>query len=248
MAAAENALSGLDSLFLLHGYRTGSNHVSSVLEHNGLGRAAERFNTKWQNAVKGLEPGAIRGNALDVILRNSPNGLFACKLPMQDFLWLTKAIGDFADPIGSTAGQFRRCAVIFLRRRDIFLQAVSLWRARATGEWFRGRDTKGPPPAPPFDRAGINQAYVYLCREEYLWQEIIARSPVTPIRTEYEDFEAEPERLLDLLGEVANRIDPEHTSIARTFKLKSARVVQRDALSWEYRNKFVEGLMSSYTA
>ncbi len=248
MVAEENPLAGLNAVFLLHGYRTGSNHVSSVLEHNGFGRAAERFNSKWQQSVKALEPAAMRQSATDIILQNAPRGLFACKLPLQDFLWLTKAIGDFSNPIGSITRQFGRCAVVAIKRQDIFLQAVSLWRARATGEWFRRHDAKSTPPAPDFDRDGINKAYIYLCREEYLWEELIARDPVAPIRIAYESFESEPARLLGLANQIADRIDPDRAMIAREFKLKSVRVVQRDALSWDYRNKFIDGLMQSYTA
>jgi LPS sulfotransferase NodH len=248
MVAQENPLAGLNAVLLLHGYRTGSNHVSSVLEHNGLGRAAERFNLKWQQSVKALDPEAIRQNATEVILQNAPHGLFACKLPLQDFLWLTKSIGDFSNPIGSITRQFGRCAVVVINRQDIFLQAVSLWRARATGEWFRRHDSKASPPAPAFDRDGINKAYIYLCREEYLWQELIARSPVAPIRITYEAFEAEPDRLLDLANQIADQIDPDRALVARDLKLKSVRIVQRDELSWEYRNKFIDGLMQSYTA
>ena len=243
-----DTLVNLDAVLLLHGYRTGSNFIASVLANNGFGRPAEHFNREWQAVARTLASDELRRSAINVIETASARQIFACKLPLQDFLWLTKAIGDWSDPVGSIVRQFRRCVVVLLGRRDIFLQSVSAWRAQATGEWWRYRGANDFPPVPAYDEGGIYQSYLYMCREEYLWREIFSHSEVSPIRLAYEDIEGRPELLNHLLGEAADNIDPERTSISRSFQVISDNVKQRDELSRVYRDQFVHGLMRSYAS
>jgi trehalose 2-sulfotransferase len=246
VASTCGSLKTLDAVLLLHGYRTGSNFVASVLAANGFGRPAEHFNADWQTAVQGLNIDEARTTAVQTIHKCSAAGIFGCKLPLPDFLRLARAIGDWSDPIGSIVHCFRQCSVIYLHRQDIFLQAVSAWRAQSTGEWWRYRSAADFPLPPTYDEGGIYEKYLYLCREEYMWQEFFARSEVSPLRIAYEDIDENANQLIDLMSKLAARIDPDRTSISRAFQISSENVKQRDEMSYAYRSEFVRGLMRAY--
>jgi LPS sulfotransferase NodH len=248
MVADEPALPKTDAVLLLHGFRTGSNYVASILTANGFGAPTERFNGNWQQSVRNLGPAEMRQNAIERIRRSKRRGIFASKLPLRDLMWLARAIGDVADPIGSVSRHFRRSAVVIIERRDVFLQSVSFWRAAATGEWLRHSSAKQTPPAPDYDQAKIAKAYQNLCRMEYLWRELVARSGIEPIRVVYEDFVSEPQHLLQMMHAVADKIDPGGTAIKRDFTLQSDVVGQRDELSYAYRDKFVAGMLAGFTS
>ena len=238
-------LAGLDGIFILHSYRSGSNYVASIFESNGFGRPAEYFNGVWQASVRGFSKAEVRERAVSQILEAARNGVFACKAPMGDFCCLTRAIGDGGDPLGALARRFRTCSVVLLERENIFLQAISLWRASVTGEWFRYRGANEAPALPDYDEAGIYERYLYLARESFLRRELVQRSGIAALRLTYEEVVSRPEPLLDALETIADRIDPQRKRLAPAFSVDSAHVQMRDEASEIYRERFVRGLLQS---
>jgi hypothetical protein len=85
------------------------------------------------------------------------------------------------------------------------------------------------------------------CRDERLLHELVARSGMAPIVAVYEDFAEDEGRPRGVLNEIADRLDPERRSISRAFGVSSDNVRQRDKFNLAYRDRFIDGLIQTYT-
>jgi trehalose 2-sulfotransferase len=91
-----------------------------------------------------------------------------------------------ADP-DVLAAAFPGLRYVWLRRQDKLRQAISLWRAGATGQYaLAGGEQPAPPP--PFDRDGIDRLVRWAGEGEAGWRGWFAAHSIAPLEIVYEDM------------------------------------------------------------
>ena len=126
----------------------------------------------------------------------TPNGVFGAKLMWDHLGRLHRRAGDplqlFGDP-----------AFVWVRRRDVVRQAVSLWRAMQTQAW---RDDSGASGVhePQYSFAALRHLVGRLIEHDRCWGELLAGRPVLELA--YEEVTA------DLPGAVRRTLD--HLGVA----------------------------------
>ncbi|QNA82755.1 hypothetical protein G4G27_01070 [Sphingomonas sp. So64.6b] len=160
------------------------------------------------------------------------NGVFGCKLMWPQFAGLRRDIrrytrigGGGLEPIEAMTGPLK---LIFLDRRDIVMQAISLVRAMETNIWSSYRTL--PPPRLTYSRTAIAGALSVIEENRQLWETFFVRHAIDPLRLFYEDVaRGEIAALLPFLG-VETQQRPAHIT-----QLKQ----QADDQSRAWRDRFV---------
>jgi LPS sulfotransferase NodH len=157
-----------------------------------------RLRRDWA-ATWDVVPGSV-GPYLDHLLRHrtTPNGVFATKLHWNHYVAMTEAgltIDAFPQPV----------SWVHVTRRDRLAQAVSLARARQSGQWWASQVVRRRRAYEPFfDEAAISRALAEIEVWNAGWDAFFAGSEITPIRVVYEDlaadYTAEMGRLFDRLA------------------------------------------------
>jgi len=215
-----------------HGYmicatpRSGSNYLCQLLASTGqLGNPLEYFNTVGRR--KHSDPNYPKDPLAQIdIIRSTgatPNGIYAVKvLPLQ-----YRRASKRADPFHTMPNlKFLR-----LRRRDVIGQAISLSRARQTGQITssdRARKT------PVYDAADIMNCIRTVRAMEASWDRVMRELGVEPLTLEYEDVMRDPQAAVDrvaaLMGLAA--LPPINPALIHV-------TVQRDHESDAWRQRFL---------
>ena len=128
----------------------------------------------------------------------TPNGVFGAKLMWDHVGRLRRRAGEplelFGDP-----------ALVWVRRRDVVRQAISLWRAMQT-QWWRD-DGARRAGEPRYSFAALNHLVGRLTEHDRCWSELLAGRPVLELT--YEDVTA------DLPGAVRPHARPPRRGAAR---------------------------------
>jgi LPS sulfotransferase NodH len=74
---------------------------------------------------------------------------------------------------------------VWVRRRDVLRQAVSLWRALQTQTW---RDAGGAEPTAVYSRAAIAHLTTLLADQDAAWGAFFADGGLRPLELVYEDY------------------------------------------------------------
>jgi trehalose 2-sulfotransferase len=179
------------SLLLCCTPRCGSWLLADLLEQTGVaGRPHEWF---WGDTVAankrawGIEDDAEYRAAV-LAAGTTPNGVFSAKL-----MWT--AFEDWR-PLDVPSPQY-----VWLRRGDEVAQAVSFWKAVASGHWH-----SWDPPAGEarYDEAAIAHLLGELRAHNESWRAWFDANGVTPLDVRYEAVAADPDgearRVLEFLG------------------------------------------------
>jgi LPS sulfotransferase NodH len=156
-----------------------------------------RLRHDWA-ATWDVEPGTV-GPYLDHLVRcrTTPNGVFALKVHWNHYAAMMQAglpIEAFPQPV----------SWVRVVRRDRLAQAVSLARARQSGQWSAAQVVRRRRPYEPFfDETAITAALADVDAWNAGWQSYFSVAGITPIRVVYEDLVAdypgEMGRLFDAL-------------------------------------------------
>ena len=234
--------------------RSGSWLLSESLEATGIaGSPREYFNevTEEERFRKwGISSYAdYLPRMLD--LGSTPNGVFGVKCHWYQFAQLPAKLGQVPGCEGLEAPAllaelFPGLRYIWLTRRDKARQAVSLYRARRTGQWWRIADYQpfrpaaasaapGAPAAQPmeFDFAAIERLERIAVEQEAKWQEHFDRAGVEPLVVAYEDlvdsFVPQVRRVLRFLD----------VPVPEGLRIETRLRRQADALSEEWVERYV---------
>lgn len=89
-------------------------------------------------------------------------------------------------------GVFGKSAFVYLRRRDLLAQAISLYIAQTSRQWHRFADGRiiGESEARPvaFDYDAIAAQVKILAHEDANWRSLFAATGIEPLQLDYEDF------------------------------------------------------------
>lgn len=98
---------------------------------------------------------------------------------------------------------FGQVRFIYLARRDVVAQAISLYRAEKTGYWHTVEGQK-PEQPPLFDFAAIDARVKILRQQDASWRSWFQTIGVEPMVVAYEELSADPvasvQKVLDFLG------------------------------------------------
>ncbi len=205
--------------------RSGSYFLCDLLRSTGvLGRPHEYFGAGAMRRHGDADYPAEIGAQLAIVRSRgcTSNGVFGAKVfPLQ-----------LADARSGAifAGMGTR-HLIHLERADVLGQAISLTRAAISNAYFAGQDGTVEP---QFDAALIRDYLELIIRWNAAWQLWFARHGVVPLRLLYEDLLSDPQGNIDRVAAALGV-----TAAARVDPAKLTMAIQRDALSEEWRARFL---------
>jgi LPS sulfotransferase NodH len=205
--------------------RTGSTYLCQLLASTRLlGNPREYFNGGGQRRRNDPAYPDDRRAQLDMIRTRGAtgNGIYAVKvlgpqLPRE---------GD-VDPLRDLPN----LSLVRIRRADVLGQAISLARARQTGQFIATDQPRG---APAYDAGAIRHGLRSIERQEAIWDAALAQLGVQPLPITYEDIVADPQAVVDRIAA--------HLGLAMPVKIDQAVVthtMQRDGQSAEWRARFL---------
>lgn len=207
--------------------RSGSYFLCDLLRSTGvLGRPHEYFDVSTMHRFGVAGERADVGTLLALARTRgcTPNGVFGAKLfPLQ----------LAATPPGAIFAGMGRPQLIHLERADQLGQAISLTRAAISNVFLAGRKSTREP---QFDGPLIGDYLELIIRWNAAWQLWFARLGVVPLRLLYEEVVADPQGNLDRVAAALGV-----TAAARVDPARLTMVMQRDALSEEWRERFLAG-------
>lgn len=207
-------------------WRSGSTYLCQLLASNGLlGNPDEYFNRAGQRKHNDPAYPSGRRAQLDIVRTRgaTSNGIYAVKVISSQF----QRYKAHADPFRDLPN----LALVRIRRRDVLAQAISLARARQTGQFFASDRQRG---AAAYDARAIRHAIGSLEKEEALWDEVIGRRGLQPLTIAYEDILADPQAVVDRIASLMGVALP--VPIDRSLITLS---VQRNEQSADWRARFL---------
>ncbi len=225
--------------------RSGSNLLCDYLTSSGLGEPTEYFQHPFGIANKsyyddlGVQPDDFKGFISNLVLQKSKRGVFGAKMAWDHKNALLDALNkDFFDD-RQIIDFFLNSKWIYLRRKDRFAQAISLWRAIKSGQWLSTSVVTGDI-RPPYDFFGILHLLQSILTEEYLWSDYFLQSGISPLQIFYEDFIENPRQIiLDVIRYVRGEdaVNEEYE-----VQCQSSLVIQRDEYSDELKSHLIRDL------
>jgi len=171
-------------------FRSGSTWIAELLERNGVpGLDKERFNGAW-DASEGY---------LDGIVSEFTHGYFATKLMWPHRNDLARLLGMGRGASASFAKSFPDATWLFIRRRDLFRQAVSFYRAKKSGRWHV-YGVGAQEPSVRYSFTGIDACMRELVLHDQLWMDFFAIAGVPFFSLYYEDVLADQTLLCPYLN------------------------------------------------
>ncbi len=164
--------------------RTGSTHLCAALaQTDGIPPPNEIFNPRGVLHMEAQRRGVRLFADFIRSFNEDPGPCFIFKTNWQDFL----PLAPFYRQI------FPNLRVIFLDRRDLIAQAVSLYRAAETGKWHveRGKALEEPPDDALLDTLNLKEMSWWIAQleaEKRQWKQFFAAEKIDPFRLFYEDF------------------------------------------------------------
>jgi len=200
--------------------RSGSTHLCRMLTSTGrLGEPAEYYNVRvkpermqlW-NAADDVD--YFRQMLLRTSTANGACGLKAATLAFENF---RRELGPIFELLRPT--------YIWLRRRDVLRQAISLYRAEATDVWHWHNGQPKPSACPPLDAARIKRCRRQIEQANDAWARWFADENIFPLKLWYEDVIAAP---LATVRAVCRHVDVDD---GRLPAIKSDLRVMRDQVT-----------------
>lgn len=211
------------TLILAASPRSGSSWLATLIGSTGtLGRPDEWFGP-WRTG--GTRSGTIAAAHEAVARSTTPNGVAGIKLFPNHLAALQPHVPLFE--------WFPRTVWVHLQRRDLLGQAISLWRADASGAWCRPASGEENTPATVYSGSAIEAFLRQAAAYDADWRVFFARTGIEPLTLAYEEVAADPRRALRLIADALGE-----TLAAESLADPGRLVIQRDALSIEARLRF----------
>lgn len=211
------------SYFICFINRSGSTLLAEALTRTGrMGRPGEIFNPEPIGNLSRSNRLRSLGDYVDWQFRtNTVGGVFGAKAGLHQMAVLAKQglLARFPEP-----------RFVFVTRRDLVLQAVSLNIAWQTGAWT---SRSGAGKAPKFDHAAIAQTLRSIVENQAGFEAFFAAHGITPLRLDYELIESEPERAMRRVCRLVGIERPMRVALPPLTLQR-----QRTALNYEWAERF----------
>jgi trehalose 2-sulfotransferase len=202
-------------------------------------RSGSNYLCRLLGSLEWFEPGAVRRTGFPDwpddraaqlqrirVDGGSPNGVWGLKLFPQHF--------DFGPPAAWEAQLPGLRVWIWLSRRDLLGQAISLVRARQTQVWHVADQAAA---AAKYSAEAIDAAIAELCAGDAQWRAWFARHNVEALRIDYEDLRTDAED--GILAAVCRRLEVPGKPAPDDRLIDVRR--QRDELNAEWRALYLAG-------
>jgi trehalose 2-sulfotransferase len=206
--------------------RSGSNLFCQYLSSTGvLGHPLEYFNGAGRRMLGFRDYPDEPGQQLECVLTigATGNGIYGLKLFPEQLDRVARSV--------RWTQRLPRLHFVLLDRRDLLAQAISWLRAEQTDRWRAGMASRG---AEVYDAARIRDLLRRAARDNARWRVFFACNDIAPVIVAYEDLVAEPQACVD---RVARLFGLEGRAPIDASKIDL--VIQRDALSAEWRARFL---------
>ena len=208
--------------------RCGSHLLGHSLFQTGqLGFPLEYFNpvnfVEWRRRFEtnGIEDTLTRLKRI----RTSPNGVFGCKLHFDHFE--TVANGSNFETL------FPNAKFVFIQRKDLLSQAVSLAKAQGTGAWISKQVAVREA---EYRRDSIDRALRKITRDNACWDYLLSSRDWPLLRVFYEDFVDEPK---EVLGRIAHFLEVDLPSSQALDEIDLPQK-QRNETNNAFKTKYIE--------
>lgn len=214
--------------------RSGSSYLCDVMTKTRIfGAPGEALNQEFiPNIAK-----KIPGRSPDEYLRNfirakaGRNGVSGLKASWFQFNNFTQAMGDKA-----YLGGFKH---IYLTRRDLAAQAVSLYKATSTSVFHtniqHGEAAVGKLQALEYDYAEIAKWYEHIVQQEKGWQAYFMENRIFPLCVSYEDID---EDVLGVMKRIATYVGVRPDRVALPKESSVFKKVS-DTRNLEWARRFI---------
>jgi trehalose 2-sulfotransferase len=214
------------SIMLASQERTGSEFLCQLMGATSrLGRPSEYLNTYWMRRFIPDFPDNVDDQmAIAHRVGTTVNRCFSMKThPVH----LDRLLGS-----SSVTAAFPNPVFVRLHRRDLVAQAVSLYRARYSGQYhaYAPADREIG-----FDGEAIRQILIELARGKARWDVYFARNGIDPLMIAYEDLAANP---YPIIHAIASRVGEAVDN--RQLDLVSPLQVQQDVQSASWKQRFLD--------
>ena len=212
------------SLVLATTERSGSEWLCQLMGGTSkLGKPSEYFNTAWMHRFISDYPQDVASQvAIAHRVGTTENGVFSAKLHPWHFDRLSGRV--------SFASVFPDPQFIHLIRRDRLAQAISLYRARYTGQYHSFTSAQADP---VYDAAAIADAITELETGEMRWSIFFAKNGISPLIVAYEDLLKSPSQMIRLIAKFAG------VRLTWPLRLEKTKLsIQRDATTREWTSRF----------
>jgi LPS sulfotransferase NodH len=217
--------------------RTGASLLCAALQATGVVGDPQEDLAAWTYGLRGR---SWRHRTLDDYLMTrwnvgaSPHGVFGCRLLIDHLATLCESAGT-GDWPARWLDRIAPPVWVFLRRRDRTAQAVSLYKAEATGLWWDlGEPQIGVQPV-DYDRAAIAACRARLEEADRAWCVLFDAFPLDPIEICYEDL------IEDLEGTVRRLLARLAVEPPEPFACRTAMRTQADEQAEEWRQRYERG-------
>jgi LPS sulfotransferase NodH len=214
------ALSNMRGYAICTEQRSGSSYLCQVLASTGvLGQPLEYFNGRGMASFRPAYPQDADGQLREILRQGATeNGVYGVKLFSADYDRLAKG----------GLQRLPNLRFISLVRRDLLGQAISVTRLVQTNQ---SHADAAPMGEPAYDPVHIKREIHRLAWGQARWAAFFARCGIVPLYLEYDEISSHPQETAD--------------KVARLIGLgEGAQVytrVQRDAISEEWRARFIAG-------
>ena len=163
--------------------------------------------------------------------RTSLNGCFGIKTHFAQFRHMCRLV-EMEEALPG-------CRLIFVDRRDILSQAISLVKAKQTGAWIsfhrKQREAK-------YEQAQIDEALVRIIDEKVSWADHLRHADNRVLRLSYEDFCEKPDRAI--------RSVSSHLGVETPILRQGARLPERqsDEQNQFWKRRYLEGAPEGFHA
>lgn len=206
--------------------RSGSSYLCRLLASTGmLGDPLEYFNTGGRRRRDDPNYPASRQRQLDIIrtLGATSNGIYAVKVIAPQLNEIGERIDVFRD--------LPNLVLVRLRRQDLLGQALSLARARQTGQFVASDRQKA---APSYSPRLIRSCLHSVREQEAIWDAVERRRGLHPLAIAYEDVLDDQQQAVDRIAMLMGLPLP-----APIDRALVTHAIQRDGDSAEWRARFL---------
>jgi trehalose 2-sulfotransferase len=222
--------------------RCGSSLLCRLLEHTGhMGAPFEYLNHEVHVQPLAQRLGVVSNGRVDPgsylravqRIRTSPNGVFGLKTHYSHLAAIIRIPGISAFVASSS--------FIWIRRRDILSQAISLLKASQTGQWglSEGDVTLNNV---LYSYEGITKALAIVQRENAGWEKFFCCTELPNLQVWYEDLVSETNAVCQAAYRLVLGQDwPGHFSLEQ-----SKRIRQADSANSEWKTRFIAQTRTEY--
>lgn len=210
--------------------RSGTTFFVDALNRTArMGRIREHFNPYMVRAGQKKWGTSSMNEYVERLVREKTtrNGVFGFKGTVEALLPLVQ--------VGEMPRRAHEWHWITIRRRDTIAQAVSLYRAKATGLWHDHGQHETAPPVPDYDFTKIFRQHKLILERQAQNERFFGLHDIRPLRLVYEDFSSD---LPQALAAVFDHVGVERPGNLEAALSRSPYRPMRTSVTEDYVERF----------